>query len=310
MKPGSALSTRVEDYQWVAQRCPICEVPPTRRLGRRGGAAHRDRLGVECEVWRCGCCGLIFPDPMPLPSGGSEQHYGMPADDYFSQHDPAAKERGNAAVLRRAAELTGARGRLLDVGAGRGELLRMARDSGWSAIGIEPSPGFADYAASHSGAEVRRQTLERCGFAADTFDAVMLAGVLEHVYDPDSTMGEIARILRPGGALILDLPNEEGLYFRLGNLYQRLRRRDWVVNLSPTFPPFHTFGFSPRSLHRLLVKHGLRPVACRTYGGRSMLPRAAGATGALEWLGAHGVTLLSKLGPLGTMIDAWAIKAA
>lgn len=310
MASEAASPSGVEAYRWVRQRCPICQVPPTRRLGRRGGAAHRDRLGLECEIWRCGGCGLIFPDPMPLPAGGAEQHYGMPADEYFHQHDPTEMERSAASLLEKAAALTGVRGRLLDVGSGRGELLRAAKAQGWSAVGIEPSPRFADDASRHSGAEVRRQAIEDSGFADESFDAVILAGVLEHVYDPNATFREVARILRPTGAVFIDVPNEEGLYFRVGNLYQRLRRRDWVVNLSPTFPPFHVFGFGPRSLRRLLERHGLRPIAWRTYGGRAMLPRVAGAMSALERLGAHGVTWLSNLGPLGTQIETWVMKGA
>src|SRR5215208_4427737 len=35
--------------------------------------------------------------------------------------------------------------------------------------------------------------------------------------------------------------------------------RDWCVNLAPTFEPFHVFGFRPKSLKKLLVKHGLVP---------------------------------------------------
>src|SRR5947209_8026454 len=42
------------DYLWSPQPCPICDVPPTRRLGSRGGVAHREGKGVQCEVWRCG----------------------------------------------------------------------------------------------------------------------------------------------------------------------------------------------------------------------------------------------------------------
>ncbi len=56
-------------YDWIEQSCPVCESRPTQRLGRRGGDAHRDGLGVACEVWKCRQCGLIFPDPMPQPRG-------------------------------------------------------------------------------------------------------------------------------------------------------------------------------------------------------------------------------------------------
>ena len=159
-----------------------------------------------------------------------------------------------------------------------------------------------------SGMEVRREPIERCGFPDASFDAVILAAVLEHLYDPDATVREIARVLRPGGAFFVDVPNEAGLYFRLGNLYQRLRGRDWVVNVAPTFEPFHVFGFGPRSLRALLAKHGLAVREWRVYGGRSMVPGRGGLSGVLEHLASRAVTAASNLGNLGTYIETWAVK--
>lgn len=277
-------------------------------MGRRGGAAHRESLGVECDVWRCGQCGLIFPNPMPVPVGGLEQHYGVPPDDYFEQHDTEARGAAANGVLRRAEELIGGRGRLLDIGAGRGELLRAARDAGWSATGIEPSEAFARHAARHSGAEIRREAVEHCGFDQDSFDVVVMGSVLEHLYNPDETVREIARILRRGGALYVDVPNEVGLYFRVGNLYQKVRGRNWVVNTAPTFSPYHVFGYSPRSLRALLAKHGLKPKVWEVYAGQSMVPSRSGALGTLERLAAQAVTAASSVGNLGTYIETWAVK--
>ena len=295
-------------YRWVVQDCPICEKPPTRKLGKRGGSAHREGLGVECEIWRCEQCGLIFPNPMPVPVGGLEQHYNEPPDEYFQNHEPERKESAAAALLRRAEELTNGKGRLLDVGAGRGEFLRAALNGGWEPIGIEPSASFAKHAANYSGAVVRREPIEDCNFENDTFDVVILSAVLEHLYQPNETLREIARVLRPGGALFVDVPNEEGLYFRIGNLYQRLRFRDWVVNTAPTFSPFHVFGFGPGSLRKLLARHNLRPTDWRVYGGEAMVPARGTPIAILERFAAHAVTAASNLGELGTYIETWAIK--
>ena len=292
-----------EAYRWLPQVCPICEVPPTRLMGRRGGAAHRENLGVECELWRCVKCRLIFPNPMPVPVGGLEQHYGVPPDDYFEQHDTTARSAAAEGILRRAEELMGGCGRLLDIGAGRGELLRAARERGWSVTGIEPSEAFARHAASYSGAPVRQETVERCGFDDGSFDVVVMGSVLEHLYNPDETVREIARILRKGGALYVDVPNEDGLYFRVGNLYQRLRRRDWVVNTAPTFTPYHVFGYNPRALRALLAKHGLRPKVWQVYAGEAMVPAHVGTLGALERLAAQVVTAASRMGNLGTYTE-------
>lgn len=296
-------------YRWTEQHCPICEVAPTKFVGRRGGASHRTQLGVECEIWRCGRCGLIFPNPMPYPKGGLDQHYAMDADEYFRHHDTGGKLETARAMLRQAESLTGGRGRVLDIGAGRGEMLEAARAEGWTAVGIEPSESFARYCEEHTGAEIRRRPVEECGFEAGYFDAVILSAVLEHLYNPDETIREISRVLRPGGALFVDVPNETGLYFLVGNLYQKLRRRNWSVNLSPTFEPYHVFGFNPRSLRALLSKHGLKVAIWRCYGGRSVLPSRGGLMGAAEQAASHVVTAISNVGNLGTQIETWAVKA-
>jgi len=211
-------------------------------------------------------------------------------------------------MLSRAEQLIGGKGRLLDIGAGRGEFLRASCEGGWSAVGIEPSASFAEIASRYAGVEIRRESLEQCNFPDASFDVVILAAVLEHLYNPDEIIGEISSILRPGGALFLDVPNERGLYFRVGNFYQRLRGRDWTVNLAPTFEPFHVFGFNARALRRLLAKHNLVVKDWLIYGGQSHLPRRTGVFGYLEQKASQLITALSKWGEMGTYIETWAIK--
>jgi SAM-dependent methyltransferase len=245
---------------------------------------------------------------MPFPVGGLEQHYGVEADEYFEQHLREDKDFSSVGLLIQAEELIQGKGKLLDIGAGRGELLRAARNAGWEVEGIEPSSRFAQVAADYSGAMIRSEPVEQCDFPNGSFDCVILSAVLEHLYNPDETVREISRILRKGGVVFLDVPNEHGLYFKIGNLYQKLRGRSWVVNIAPTFSPFHIFGFGPRSLRALLAKHGLEPRRWRVYPGRSMVPARAGIFGKLETVAARAVTALSRLDSLGTYIETWAIK--
>ena len=299
-----------DGYRWIPQNCPICERSQVKQLGRRGGAAHRANAGVECEICCCAECGLIFPNPMPVPVNGVEQHYHLDADKYFEHHQEGQKQQSARCLTTQAEELIGRQGRLLDIGAGRGELLTVARDAGWDVTGIEPSAPFAEYATSISGLPVRMETLEECKFPDGSFDCVILSGVLEHLYNPNETVAEISRILAVRGVVYIDVPNEQGLYFKAGNLYQKLRRRDWVVNLAPTFSPFHVFGFTPRALRALLSKHGLTPVRWRVYDGRALVPSQRGVVSSLESIGADAVTALSKLFEAGTYIETWAQKQA
>ena len=137
---------------------------------------------------------------------------------------------------------------------------------------------------------------------------MILGAVLEHLYHPNEIIKEITRILKPGGVLFIDVPNERGLYFILGNIYQRVRLRDWVINLAPTFSPYHVFGFTPKSLRALLAKHGLRPKTWCVFSAESFVPSRGNFIGYLEQQTARAVTALSNRGELGEYIATWAVK--
>jgi SAM-dependent methyltransferase len=187
-------------------------------------------------------------------------------------------------------------------------MLRAANERGWTATGLEPATEFASFARQYSGAEVVEARLEDRPFERESFDVVTLGAVLEHVFDPVELLTEIHRVLRPGGVLWLDVPNEAGVFYRLGNVYQRLRGRDWVVNLSPTFPPYHVFGFTPRALRVLADRTGFDLIKFRTYAATPVIetqesPVPQRYRRVLGW-----VLSLSEMIGAGTYMDAWMIK--
>src|SRR5688572_4576909 len=198
-------------YYWNKQDCPLCGKPPTTFVGKRGGRAHRDGLGVETEIWKCKTCDLVFPNPMPYPVGGLGQHYEMDADEYFQIYDKGDKLAVGESLIEAAETWLGGMGRLLEIGVGRGEVLIAARERGWEVFGIEPSNSFADYAEEQSNARIWRQPIEDVEIPVGEFDAIIFSAVLEHVYDPDAVMAKVASGLRRGGVLYCDVPNEAGL---------------------------------------------------------------------------------------------------
>jgi 2-polyprenyl-3-methyl-5-hydroxy-6-metoxy-1,4-benzoquinol methylase len=295
-------------YVWTEQNCPICGAAPDKFVGKRGGSSHREGLGVECEVWRCSSCSLVFPNPMPFPKSGLGQHYDIDADDYFKEHNTEGRLDGARSLLEKAEKILGHKGRLLDVGVGRGETLVAAKELGWDAEGVEPSATFADYAEKRTGLKIWREPIEDSSVPDSSYDVIVLAAVLEHLYDPDEIVSRISSALKPGGILYLDVPNEAGLYFRVGNAYQRIRGRDWCVNLAPTFSPYHIFGFSPKALRKLLSKYGLSPVYWNVYPGTSLVSSRGGIVGLLESVASKIVTGISRYRELGTYMATWARK--
>ncbi len=167
---------------------------------------------------------------------------------------------------------------LLDVGSGRGDLLHAAQIEGLTdVVGLEFAAAMADYARAHHGIDLLRMTLEEYVDASPRmFDAVVLNAIIEHVYDPDDFIGHVSKVLSPGGVLYVDTPRDPNLLTWVANSQNRLLRRKGIFNLSPTWPPYHVFGFSPRSLRLLLEKHGFKMESIRIYN-HLKIPSRGGA---------------------------------
>ncbi len=300
-------SGTVKTFEFHAVACGACGSNRFRVLGKRGGEAHRDGNGVLTTIVRCLDCSHIYPNPMPLPAKGCGDLYEAP-DDYFRGHDIEQKKRMGLSRLQEFESALGRRGRFLDVGCGRGESLWAARESGWEHEGVDPSQSYREWGRRHLGVESRLGTLEDAHFPDDHFDAVSMGGVLEHLYEPYKLLSEVRRVMRPGGLLWFDVPNEDGLYTRVGNLYMRMLGRDWVVNLAPTFPPFHVQGFNPRSVRTLLGRVGLE--VARLHIGGGVWPPAGEPSlrKQLEYQAARFVNWIGNRGSAGFYMDILARK--
>lgn len=239
--------------------CPTCGIEATKTLGWRGGEHHRYGMGVATRIVQCGQCSLIFPNPFPVPKKPTEL-YGDPAK-YFANADEDGKTQRFRKHIREACEKVGMKTpSLLDVGSGRGEMLRAAKLEGLErVVGLELSTSMIDHVRDKYGITVIPKILEDYA-ASETqpFDVVMLAAILEHVYDPSSMIAAAAKLTRPGSVLYIDVPCEPSLVTMVGNAINKLRRKPAVFNLSPTWPPYHVFGFNPKALETLLRKHGFK----------------------------------------------------
>jgi SAM-dependent methyltransferase len=134
------------------------------------------------------------------------------------------------------------RGTLLDIGAGRGRFVASARAAGWSATGIEPSARGVQAARSAYGVALERASLAD---ASGHYDAVSLWHVLEHLDDPDAAIAHIASLLRPGGLLLVGVPNLASVQARIG------RDRWFHLDLER-----HRTHFTPAGLRALLERCG------------------------------------------------------
>jgi len=218
-----------------------------------GGRWETLEEAAGTRVVRCGC-GLVFVTPQPARAaleGAYDEAYYRPWGD--QQRLRARIWRGR---VERVAALAPPPGRLLDVGCGTGTFLERARARGWDVAGTELSRAGAA-AARAAGLAVAEGELWEAGFPEGTFDVVTCWHVIEHVADPRRLVGEMARVLRPGGALVLATPNLEDRIFRAAYLLAR-RRRPRLYE--PGEREVHLYVFSSPTLRSLLVSSGFDEV--------------------------------------------------
>jgi SAM-dependent methyltransferase len=217
--------------------CPACGGALAPWLTVRAGEPSDERRFPLLRCERCGTAvtegkppgpeayrsGVYAPDPpraQPLVSGLQR----------LSVRQPVR-------MLKRAGLDGGAR--VLDAGAGRGRLVEALRRAGFDARGIEPSARGDDPAIERRAVEEHEDS---------GLDAVVLWHVLEHLADPAGALVRIRGWLRPGGLVLVGLPNAASLQARLAG-------DGWLHWDAPR----HRVHLTPRGLEALLRRAGLEP---------------------------------------------------
>lgn len=163
---------------------------------------------------------------------------------------------GNGAIADQALRLLPPGGRVLDIGCASGGLLALLRPGAGHLAGLELSPTAAQ-AAARIGDQVVCGALEDPGlpFKTGSYDLVVLADVLEHLADPVTGLARAVAWCRPGGAVLVSVPNVAHWHARL-----TLLRGRWPQHDSGTFDTSHLRWFTRDSLQALLAGAGLRDI--------------------------------------------------
>lgn len=238
-------------------------------------------LGFE----RCTSCGYVFR-PAEVDELRDVYEGGVYEDRDFATgyavEETIDERRRNARVRVRYVQGFADGGSLLDVGAAGGAFVLEAGLAGFEARGIEPSPAFARHARESLGVDVADGRLEDAQLEPGGLDVITLWHVLEHVPDPVAALSLCARALRPGGAIVLEVPNlDSAMYEIMGTAWTHLD------------PQAHVSQFTPATLSDALTRAGMRVVATETVGiGAYLRPHERLAPGHLAYrakLLRHGV---------------------
>jgi SAM-dependent methyltransferase len=257
--------------------CPIC------RAHGKHEFSSADLMfgGTKSYVYhRCTACGVIYQHPLP----GDAEIAGFYPESYIVYCQPSRTEFDavQKAVLKHRygydnlttswpagvfARLTPAAripevipriegGTVLDIGCGNGEYLLRLRSIGWNCKGVEFNKKAVSICRQY-GLDIFHGDLKSADFESGSFDFVTAHHLLEHVPDPHALVGEIARILKPGGTLLIRTPKPGGtLLIRTPNsdaLGRAWFGNNWYANDVPR----HLFLYSEHNLERLASAHGL-----------------------------------------------------
>jgi SAM-dependent methyltransferase len=144
------------------------------------------------------------------------------------------------------------KGRLLDIGCGNGEFLLTMSNLGWEVKGIDPDR-IAVSIGRKAGLEIYEGSVESVPLEPNSFDAITLHHVIEHLPDPVRILKRLSTVLRPEGWLVSISPNPASLLSRWFKMAWRGLE-----------PPRHFVLFGPQALANISQQVGLDPVVWTT----------------------------------------------
>ena len=214
------------------------------------------------SVVECSGCKLLRMYPWP---GVDELRRYYPDSYWFAPQENTAsqlEERYRRIVLRDHVNfVTGATragdGPVLDVGCGGALFGRLLREKGYRVFGLDNSAQAARVGWSQNGVPVATGIFPNSPFPDNSFAAITMFHVLEHLYDPGAYLQAAWRLLRPGGRFIVQVPNAASWQFLvLGELWNGLD------------VPRHLINFRDKDVRSLLEQHGFEVLRTKYFSLR------------------------------------------
>jgi len=160
-------------------------------------------------------------------------------------------------------------GRWVDLGCGRGEFIEQSSPSDSSGIGVDYAVSSAK-AVRAGGRPALAADLNRgLPFASQSLDGATMIEVIEHIVQAESLVAELARVIRPGGWLIVTTPNVVHIAYRWRAL----------TGHPPKQEGYHYRFFTRSTLESLFAEHGFRISAQASFGKQALLSKLSRLAG-------------------------------
>ncbi len=243
-----------------------------RRLRTRSNEAFADRATFTqdyvTDIVACTNCGLVFRTPHPsaraITAAYQADHYGQ--DRLATLFEAQLRSyRPKARALRR--RLPRNRSvRILEIGSFVGGFLAVGQEYGWEMLGVDPGAEVGAF-CREKGLPVFCGTLRELPATANSVDGVAIWNTFDQLPDPVATLSMASQILRPGGILVIRVPNGECFRWAVTQLRTLPRPlSNWLNavlawNNLLAFP--YLYGYSVRTLDRLLRGYAFTRIAAQ-----------------------------------------------
>jgi SAM-dependent methyltransferase len=276
---------------------------------------HFDVSNQVADIVECSDCGLCYLSPRPaasaLPEFYGENYYSYSLSDDDVRPSFSLKDRLKFTYMNHhlgyqldagfpllnvprsvsrylkpfiAMPRFKPQGRLLDMGCGAGEKLLEFKAFGWSVNGVELSDSAAQ-AGARKGLDIRTGRSLDPPFPDASFDAVTFYHSLEHLPSPRHALTLAHRLLKPGGQILISVPN-------FGSLERRIFGKDWAWMEIP----IHFYHFTKPSLASIVRDAGFKiETVGDSFSGQSVDRSTNGLLGPLSRI------ILRFAGPFGVM---------
>ncbi len=228
--------------------CPVCSSPQSTVF-----VTCKDYTvsGEAFSIVQCRDCNFKYTNPRPTEESSGVYYQ---SESYVSHSETKKglvnklyhiiRERALAGKLTLVNSLH-TKGKLLDVGCGTGDFLRVCKQDGWQVKGIEVDARARSKASVNSGSEIQPALLE--AYENEKFDVITLWHVLEHIHQLHESIEKINVLLEKGGVVLIAVPNSDSWDAQNYKQY-------WAAYDVPR----HLYHFNQLTLAQLLAKHGLK----------------------------------------------------
>ena len=230
------------------------------------------------SVSKCKQCGFRWLNPQPTDKeyekvyGPSyfknetssqflEVFSGAPLDDEVGSEIIRSREAWYCKKLKRLKPFLPSAEKILDIGAGTGEFLSVARDMGWEVRGLETSSFACKKAREHFDLELDNVSLKDFNPLGASFDVVHLSNVFEYFTDPIGVLEKVSNLVGEGGLVIIEVPNK---FISWTDKISDIKRG--VKQIPRSLDSIHhPYFYSPKHLKLMLRKIGFVPVSLKTF---------------------------------------------